>query len=307
MTVADMLNSYTTIRNKEELADTVSDLFADDVPAFALARKTRVAQPVVMWTDDNMHSSSKTGIVEGATVTYTGKSVRTLRTNYTQIRLRSWEVTHSQEAADPAGVKSEVGRQLMKAMKALLTDYSKIILATNAASAGTTAAGRVSAGIQNVATNNYAAGSGTGSTSYIKLSEKNVNSVLQQIWADGGNPTHIICGGYQKRVISQNFTAKTGFSFNIDAGARTAINNINKYEGSFGTVDVLASREAPGCRVAVISKDMWEIGIFRDIEQHKGAKTSSSWKGWVEAEMCLKYGNPLAHGQVRYCTTSFAL
>lgn len=307
MSVADKLNTYSHVKNREELAGQIADLFADDVPAVALAKKYKVKQPVVTWVSDSLASASKSVVIEGADVTYTKSGLATSNTNYTQIRLRPWEVTHSQEAADSVGMRSTVARELMKAMKALMTDYDKIILATNAAAAGATSSGRRSAGIQAVATTNRVAGSGTGSTSKVQLDEATVNSLLSLIWTQGGNPKALICGGYQKRVISQNFTAKTGFTFNIDAGNRTAINNINMYEGSFGTLQIIADRQCPGMRIAVIDPDYWKIGVFRDIEQHKGAKTSSSYKGWVEAEMCLNYGNQKAHGTATYLMTSTVL
>ena len=37
----DYKNTYTAIGNREDLASTVADLFADDVPAFALAKKVK--------------------------------------------------------------------------------------------------------------------------------------------------------------------------------------------------------------------------------------------------------------------------
>lgn len=307
MAVKDMLNTYSTVRNKEDLADTVADLFADDVPAFAIAKKIKATATSHLWTSDSLGTPSRTGIIEGADVTYTGKTFRTLNTNYTQIRLRSWEVTHTQQAVNTAGVKDDVRRELMKAMKELLRDFDKAILSTGAGSAGSTAAARALKGIQSAITTNTEAGSGTGSTSYVALDEKTVNSLLNKIWSEGGNPKALICGGYQKRVISQTFTAKTGFSFNIDASARKAIANINQYEGSFGTIDIIADRQSPGCRCVVIDPEMWRVAILRDIEQHQGAKTSSSFKGWVEMEATLNWGNQKGHGRASYLTTSFGL
>lgn len=307
MSVADMLNTYSTVQNKEELADVVSDLFADEVPFFTMAKKYKVRNQTVEWTEDSLASPAATAVVEGATVTYTDKAIRSKNTNYTHIRLRSWEVTHSQEASDPAGVKSEVKRELMKSMKELLRDFDKIMLNSATASAGTTATGRTCGGIQGVISTNTEVGSGTGSTSDVALDEDTINSLLDKIWTQGGNPRALFCNGYQKRVISQNFTAKTGFSFNIDASARKAIQNINQYEGSFGTLDVIPDRQHMKKRVTVVDPDFVRVGIFRDIEQYKGAKTSSSYKGWVEAEMTLNYGNEAAHGSASYLTTSFAL
>lgn len=307
MSVADMWNTYSTVQNHEDLADKVADLFADDVPAYKMAKKIKATNQTHKWTSDSLGAPSRTGIVEGATVTYTGKDFRTLNTNYTQIRLRSWEVTHTQMAVNTAGVKNDAKRELMKAMKELLRDFDKAILSTGAGSAGDTGTARSLRGIQSAVSTNSFAGTGTGSTSYVKLTEARVNSLLQDIWNQGGNPKALICGGYQKRVVSNNFTAKTGFTFNIESSARKAINNINQYEGSFGTLDIVPDRQSPGTRIAIIDPDMWRVAVLRDIEQHKGAKTSSSIKGWVEAEVTLNWGNEKGHGKGSYLTTTFAL
>lgn len=307
MSVADMTNTYSSVGNREHLADTIADLFADDVPAFALAKKVRGTATKHEWQSHSLASVSKTAVVEGATISYVRRSARTRNQNYMMIRSRQWEVTHTQEAVTTAGVKSELKRELMLAMKELMRDYDAIILNTADSAAGSTAAGRTSRGIQHAVKTNTGMGSGSPVSSLVSLTENRVNALLQKVWSQGGDPKALICAGYQKRVISNNFTAKTGFSFNINASTRQAINNINKYEGSFGTVDIIPDRQHMGQRITIVSPEFWKVAILRDIEQYKGAKTSSSYKGWVEAEMCLEWGNEKAHAKQRYLLTSSVL
>jgi len=304
MAVKDMLNTYSTVGNREDLADQVADLFADDVPAFRLARKVKSTSTKHEWTADSLAAASTTPVLEGASLTYLKPGLRTRHQNYTHIRVRNWEVTHTQQAVDAAGVKNQVKRELMKAMKELLRDYDKIILNSANSAVGATATGRVSKGIQKAVVTNTAKGTGAGKSATIGLTENNVNLVLQKVWDQGGDPRVLICGGYQKRVISDNFTAKTGYSFNIEASARMAINNINKYEGSFGTVDVIPDRHHMTKRVTIVDPEHFRVAILRDIQEFVGAKTSSSLKGWVEAEMCLEWGNQKAHGKISFLKTT---
>jgi len=307
MSVADMMNTYSNIGNREDLSDSIADLFADEVPFFAMARKIKAEGTKHEWQDDNLDAANAGTTIEGASISYTKPTLRARRLNYTHIRLRNWEVTHTQQAVNTAGVKSDVKRELMKAMKTLLRDYDKIFLMTGAASAGTTASGRQARGIQSAISSNTAVGTGTGNSANIALAEGGVNSLLQQIWDNGGNPRALFCGGYQKRVISENFTAKTGYSFNIEANTRTAINNINKYEGSFGTVDVIPDRQHMIRRITIVDPEMIRVAVLRDIEQYKGAKTSSSIKGWVEAEMTLNWGNEKGHAKASFLKTASVL
>jgi hypothetical protein len=188
----------------------------------------------------------------------------------------------------------------MKALKSLVMDYETIFLLTGNASAGTTGVGRQAKGIQKAIITNTCVGTGAGSSAVIQLTEDNVNLLLQKIWNAGGDPRVLLCGGHQKKVISKKFTAKTGFSWNMEASTRQAINNINKYEGSFGTVDIVPDRCHMVKRITILTPDQVKIGVLRDIEQYKGAPTASAIKGWCEAEMTLLYGNEKAHAKHSY-------
>lgn len=294
------VNTYFAKGIREGLSNQVADLFADEVPFFAMAQKYPVASTKAEWQADALASASTTAVVEGASITYTQAATRTRHSNYTHIRLRNWDVTFTQMAVDVAGIKDQVAREVLKASKALLLDYDKIFLNTGNTGAGATASGRTAKGIQKAIVTNTAVGTGTGSSATIQLTEDNVNLVLKKIWTQGGNPTKLFCGGHNKMVISKKFTAKTGFSWNVDASARMAISNVNKYEGSFGTLDVIADRQHRVKRVTITTPELVRIAVLRDIEQYKGAPTASSVKGWVEAEMTLNWGNEKAHGKLSY-------
>jgi len=257
------------------------------------------------WQVDNLESAATTAVAEGADVSYGTPTARTRRMNYTHIRLRNWDVSFTQAAVSTAGIKDDVARQLMKAMKSIATDYEKIFVNTGTTAVGTTATGRTAMGLLKAIKSNTGAGSGgTSATQKVQLTEDYVNARLQEVWDAGGNPRALICGGFQKRVISKKFSAKTGFTFNIEASTRMAIQNINKYEGAFGTLDILPDRYIPTKRIAIITPEQIKIAVLRDIKQYKGAPTASSIKGWVEGEMTLQFGNEKAHAEHSYLNDS---
>lgn len=293
------VNSYFAKGNREDLTSQIAELFTDEVPFFAMASKEAATATKHEWQEDSLASASTTGIVEGASITYTQPATRTRHQNYTHIRLRNWDVTFTQMAVMTAGISDAVAREVMKAMKALLTDYDKIFLNTGNTAVGTTSTARTAKGIQKAIVTNTAAGTGTGNTGDIQITEDKVNSVLKQIWAQGGDPRALFCGGFTKMVISKKFSAKTGFTWNVEASARTAIANVNKYEGSFGTLDIIPDRQHRVKRATVVTPDLVRVSILRDVQQYKGAATASSIKGWVEAEMTLNWGNEKAHGKLK--------
>lgn len=291
-------NSYATIGNREGLTDVIADLFMDETPLYSMSEKVNAISTKHEWQEDTLASASQTGIVEGADLTYAQSTARTRLYNYTHIRLRNWAVSFTQIAVTTAGVKDDVARELMKAMKAIATDYESILLTTGDRTVGTTAIARQSRGLLKAIASNTGYGSGGASAAATsQLTEDEVNARLQEIWDAGGNPRALICGGFQKRVISKKFSAKTGFTFNIEASTRQAIANINKYEGAFGTLDIIPDKFITSKRLAIITPEMIKIAVLRDIQQYKGAPTASTIKGWLEGEMCLQWGNEKAHAE----------
>ena len=296
--MAGYLTSYSTVGDREGLTDVIADLFADDTPLYAMSKKVNAISTKHEWQEDSLDSASRTGIVEGADLSYTRPAVRTRLYNYTQIRLRNWDVSFTQTAVTTAGIKDDIAREVMKAMKAIATDYEKILLSTGDRTVGTSAIGRESRGLLKAIASNTGLGTGGASGAAIsQLTEDQINERLQEIWDAGGDPRALICGGYQKRVISKKFSAKTGFTFNIEASTRQAIANINKYEGAFGTLDIIPDRHIAVARLAIITPEMIKIAVLRDIKQYKGAPTASTIKGWLEGEMCLQWGNEKAHAE----------
>lgn len=297
-------STYGAAGNREGLTDTVADLFADETPVFSMSQKVNATATKHEWLVDSLATAARTPVVEGAAVTMVKPGMRTRRGNYTLIRLRNWQLTNTQLAVSVAGIKDQVARELMKALKALATDYEKAILSTSTTAVGSSSVGRQLMGLQKAIATNTAKGTGTGSSAIIQLTEDNVNLLMQKIWNQGGDPRALICGGHQKRVISKKFSAKTGFSFNIEASTRTAIANINKYEGSFGTVDIIPDRFHMTNRISIITPEQIKIAVLRDIQQYKSGEVASRVGGWVEAEMTLQFGNEKAHARASYLKSS---
>lgn len=292
------VNTYFAKGNREGLVDRVADLFADDVPFQAMIEKVPAIATKHEFQRDQLSSASSGAVVEGAALSYAQAPTRTRHANYCHIRLRNWDVTFTQIAVTTAGIKDSVAREVMKAMKSLMTDYEKIFLNTGNSGAGTTSVGRKCKGLQKAIVTNTAVGTGAGNSATIQLTEDSVNLLLQKIWQAGGDPRALICGGFNKRVISKKFSSKQ--TYNIESSTRKAIANITQYEGSFGTVDIVPDRFHRSKRISIITPDLIKIAVLRDIQQYKGAATASSIKGWVEAEQTLEWGHEKAHAKASF-------
>lgn len=295
------LNTYYVRGNREGLVDQIAELFADDTPLIAMSRKVPAIATRHEWQDDALASASKGGFVEGAAISYVQPKRRNRNGNYTHIRVRNWDVTFTQLAVSTAGVKDDVAREVMKALKAIMTDYESIFLNTGNTAVGASGTARKAKGLQKAIITNTAVGTGAGNSADIQLTEDNVNLLLQKIWQQGGDPRALFCHGHSKRVISKKFSAKN--TYNIESSTRKAIANITQYEGSFGTVDIVPDRFHMKKRITITTPDLVKVAVLRDITQYKGAATASSVKGWVEGEMTLQWGNEKGHAKHKFLKT----
>lgn len=294
------VNSYFAKGNREGLVNRVADLFADEVPFVAMAEKVPATHVKHEWQSDVLASVSRTGSVEGSTISYTQAATRSRHQNYCVIKQRNWDITFTQLAMTVAGVPDQAAREARKAMLALMRDYDSIFLYTANSGAGTTSSARTAKGIQKAIITNTAVGTGTGSSALIQLTEDNVNLLLQKIWNQGGDPSKLFCGGHNKRVISKKFSAKTGFTWNIEASARKAIANVNSYEGSFGTCDVVPDRQHMVQRITIVTPELVKMAVLRDLQKFDGAQVGSMKRQWVEMEATFEWGNEKGHAKHKF-------
>lgn len=294
------VNSYFAKGNREGLVNRVADLFADDVPFLGMIEKVPATNCKHEFQEDALASVSRTGAVEGATISYTQAATRTRHQNYCAIKQRNWDITFTQLALTVAGVPDQAAREAKKAMLSLMRDFESIFLYTGNSGAGTTSTARTCKGMQKAIITNTAVGTGTGSSADIQLTEDNVNLLMQKIWNQGGDPKALFCGGHNKRVISKKFSAKTGFTWNIEASARKAIANVNSYEGSFGTAEIVPTRQHMVKRITIITPELVKMAVLRDIQKFDGAQVGSMKRQWVEMEATLEWGAEKGHAKHKY-------
>lgn len=294
------VNTYFAKGNREGLVNRVAELFADDVPFMGMIEKVPASNTKHEWQSDALASTSKTGAVEGATISYAQAATRTRHQNYCVLKQRNWDITFTQLAMTVAGVPDQAAREARKAMLSLMRDYEAIFLNTANSAVGATNTARMAKGIQKAIITNTAVGTGTGSSALIQLTEDNVNLLMQKIWNQGGDPKALFCGGHNKRVISKKFSAKTGFTWNIEASARKAVANVNSYEGSFGTAEIIPTRQHMVQRITIVTPELIKCAVLRDIQRFDGAQVGSMKRQWVEAEMTLEWGNEKGHAKHKF-------
>ena len=228
-------------------------------------------------------------------------TVRTRRSNWTQIFSKTVVVSGSELAVRHLGVADEVDFQKTKALRELLRDLENTVvngIAPEADQIGSDTVRRTMNGLlPQLATNRFVPGQ-NGFPSGGALDEAKLNTALRLIWEkSSGQVDLVVVNGYQKRVISQ-----------FGAGSRSYApqdprytSQVAIYESDFGVQRVVLSRWVP--RDALLLLDSSRIQVLplagRSFQYRPLAATGDFEKGQVLGEYSLELRNESAHGVIR--------
>ncbi len=90
----------------------------------------------------------------------------------------------------------------------------------------------------------------TTNLSSVEVTEDNINARMQEIYISGGNPDTIMCGPFNKKVIS-SFMLPYRRS---DMEDKKYSNVVNTYENDFGTVSILLNRYMRASDILILDK-----------------------------------------------------
>lgn len=246
--------------------------------------------------------------------------------NHTQISDKVISVSSTSNAVDAAAsnIQREAAQIAIK-MKELKRDMEAMFLQNISASAGSSGTARQSAGLPNFIRSNVVLGAGGavaslsgGTTGFpnsavtpgtaVALTEDNLNLVIQRCWDAGADPTIIMVGSNNKRVISKNFTGNaTRYKDVIDKRLSAAI---DVYDSDFGELSVVPNRfiqtlAANTFPVYVLDPEYAEINFLQTMKQEPLAKTGHANRRMLSCEYCLTILNEEAHGMITATNGAF--
>jgi hypothetical protein len=233
-------------------------------------------------------------------------TVRSRRSNWTQIFSKTLMVAGSELAVRHLSVADELDFQKTKALREMLRDLENTVLngiAPTANPQGSDSVRRTMNGlIPQLATNRFVPGQG-GFPSGGTLDEAKLNTALRLVWEkSSGQVDLIVVNGYQKRVISQ-----------FGAGARAYsptdprfTSQVAVYESDFGVQRVVLSRWVPRDAVVLLDSSRVQVPPLagRSFQYRPLAATGDFEKGQVLGEYTLELRNEAAHGIIRGLATS---
>lgn len=309
--IANTFTSFDAKGIREELANVISNIAPEETPFTSNVGSENVSNTFFEWQLDDLSSVDVTPVIDGDDVASFDATTATVRVgNYTQIRRRSMIIADNLGFQDLAGRNDEVAYQLAKRGKEIKRDLETIYTGNTARSAGSASAGRVTAGLGAwIATNVNKAGDGTNPTAVDGSDARNdgtqrdfteamLKDVMQKAYTEGGNPSVLMVGPYNKTVVSgfagiaaQRYQAPTD-------GPTTIIGAADVYLSDFGALTVVPNRFSRERDAWCLDTEYASIATLRPIQKVDLARTGDAEKSMLICETGVKISNEKAHGLI---------
>jgi len=334
---ASASETYDIAGIREDLTSLIYDISPTETPFFMMCGRGTATSTRHDWQMDVLAAADGTlAQPEGERRTLTGDfevPVATIRPfNYTQINSKSISVTGTTEAVNKAGRASELSFQLAKRSKEMKRDMEATCFTNQASVLGSIGVARQTASVisafsdvfyiggpANPAGNAHTNRSGStdntsgwtpatgtwdveGGVSVARaLLESDLKSVIQAAWTNGGDPTTIMAGPFNKTVIS----GFTGNSTRFDRGEdKRLVAAIDVYVSDFGEHRVIPNRFSRASDVYAFTPELWSLCYLRPFRQHALAKVGDAEDRTILAEWCLEIANQSGNGIVADLTTA---
>jgi len=319
--VTNTFETYGARGIREELSNTIHNTDPEETPFMSLAGRKSIDSVTPEWQIDSYRAIDlNNNQPEGNEYNFDSRAATTRVKNSAQISYIPFIISGTLDEIKKAGRGSEVAYQAVKAGVELRRDMEAILLSNQAASYGTAggATNRTSAGLRAwIATNDDINGGSSGgwngtlvaaatNGTQRAFSKTILDAVVLSTYNNGGNvgKSTLIVSPYVKQVFSgfmdENNVAAPRSMY--DKNKNTIMASAEAYKSDFGTFMVVPNRQMAiaGAAVArnafLVDPEMVEVGMFRDIEIQKVAKTGDAEKRVLIAEYTLIVKNEKAHG-----------
>ena len=316
---ANALETYDSITIREDLTDAENMISPTETPFWSkISGRTSCTNKYHEWPIVELAAvDTANRVPEGEDAPAIDSPRLALRRgNYTQISDKVVKVTDTSQRVDGAANVEKLSKQIAYKLKELKRDKEGMITDNVAANpgAGNGATTRVAAGLSAFSltndqlgatgvsptlsgtTNGYPNAPATPGTPRA-LTEDMLNTAIQAVWTEGGDPQYVLCSPINKRLISKTFTGNaTKWK---DADDKKIISAIDVYESDFGQVQIVPDRFTPPGDVFVLDNELLKIAELQPTRQLDLARTGHTENKLIQCEYTLEVGNEKAIAVIR--------
>lgn len=312
--------------NREDLSDTIYDLFADDTHFLTNLDKEKSSATLHEWLGDTLDAPGTNITIEGDDTTFATIANAARYGNYNQIFKKSFIISRTQERVAKAGRSKESSRQAMKKMREIKNDVEYAIVRNQAGTAGAAATGRSMASMETwigeattsggstaanvvratttASATTPAVASGvpgtapTDGTTTGALTSTPLNAALQGAWEDGGDTGIIAVSASVKNTIN-TLTSIATRQVDVGRQAQASITGAaDLYVSNYGVHRVLLHRHVRTSVALCLDMSLWAMSTIDDFFMEKLAKTGDAEKWQILYEGTLVSRNYVGNSKV---------
>ena len=271
--------TYDTKTNHEDLIDVLTKIGDMTTPVYSKLRKVSAKNTLHEWSTYEHDSAAVNAQIEGALYTYGELTAPSRLTNYTQIFRKTFQVSNTQQAVDPAGMEDEYAFRVQVALEAIGRDIEKALV-TGSGNSGASGTGRELKGIMGFITTNISSGTGTGRA----LTEAELNSLIQDCYKNGGRPDWLLGSYTQVNKLAQLMSSDRTYN----DGNKEFTSQMLVYSSPFGRLMVEGDSQIADTELAVLQKDMWAVAQLRPVKKIDTPETADAKNGVLIGELTLE-------------------
>jgi hypothetical protein len=328
---ANTQETFDTVGVREDLTDLIYMISPTETPFMMMVGRGTCYSFKHEWQMDKLDAAADNKQIEGhkvaaADIEAVDATVRLV--NYTQISDKHISITGTTEVVNKAGRNSELSYQLSKRSKEIKRDLERAMVGVNNASViGLSGTARESASVQTqFHASWYQSGPGLSGTHISRgpgsgtpgadggwdnatglfdaatdadatrpLLESQLKGVIQGAWTNGGDPTVIMTGPFNKTVISGFTGGSTRFDRSED---KRLVAAIDVYVSDFGEHTVVPNRFQRERDVLVLTPELYKVCYLRPFHQQALAKIGDSEERSLRVEWTLELNNNAGSGIV---------
>lgn len=309
--------TYQAVGRREDLTDVIHDVTPTDTPFMSAIEKGSAKNTYHEWQTDALAAASGTNkVVEGDNPDNDVMDPTVRLGNYTQLSDKVIQVSSSQQASVNAGRGNELSYQLMKRSKEIKRDMETSLTGNYASVAGDASTARASAGFEAWIQTNDSRGAGGGNTGFTggiqaaatdgtqrSFTESLLKDVLQLCWENGGEPTMLMVGAFNKKQAS-SFGGVADAVRDTGNKRATIIGAADVYVSDWGTLNIVPNRFSRSRSALVVDPSMWKLCYYQRFKTEDLAKTGHSDRKMLSVEYTLEACNEKGSGCVADLTTS---
>ena len=321
--ITNTFTKYNVVGLREDLNNLIANISPEETPFVTnITKRRNVTNTFFEFQTDSLSSAAANAHIDGDDLgtSFTAITPTVRLGNYTQILRKDFIVADNLAGSlDTAGRRSEIAYQLAKHGKELRRDQEMNLVGVNqAAVAGNNTTARKTASLSAFIKTNTSKGTGgadpTVSSGVVNaartdgtqrsISEAILKDVIQSTWTEGGSPTMLMVGAFNKRAISAFAGIAAQRYMAPSDGPTQIVGAADVYQSDFGSISIIPNRFSRSRDAYLLDPDLIEIAQLRPMQSTELSKTGDATKYMMLMEMGLQVNQEAGLGIIADLTTS---